>query len=172
MDVQPGDLLLFRVTPGSTLLDKLIGWGQKRIHQAPTDAAYCHVAIVGPDAGSMYEAVAPKPHNIPIDWSKLTKRNTIDVFRVTGATPEQVAKVMAYCQKVVDAGTHYDWLAIATMGLVQLGRDCVCSQLAWQGWCDGDVILCDWQDLESPDDVAASKKTTLVGTVIRELPPH
>jgi len=160
------------VTPGSTPLDKLIGWGQKVIHQALTDAAYCHVAIVGPTADQMYEAVVPKVHHIPIDWEKLTKRNTVDVFRVNNVTPEQVARVMAYCKKEEDGGEWYDWLAIASMGFLQFGRASVCSQLGWNAWADADVVLCDTADLESPDDIAASKKTTLVGTMIRILAPH
>jgi uncharacterized protein YycO len=160
VNAQPGDLLLFRVSKSSNWLDKLIGWGQRVIHQAPGDATYCHVAIFGPDAGSIFEAVWPRIHNVPLDVTKVQKNLILEVYRVKDITPAQVALVLAAAKKRV--GARYDVLAILTFGILQFGRATVCSQYAYQCFLDAGIVLGQWEDLESPDDIAASGKLTRV----------
>ncbi len=154
MNVEPGDILLFRVTSRSPLLDRLIGWGQKVIKQAPSSAAYCHAALVGPDSGRLYEARWPKIHNIPIDWETLRKRNPIEVYRVKDIRPEQVSAVLRFAENRV--GRRYDVPAILTFGIIQFGHATVCSQFVWEAFTAADICLCPWEDLESPDDLATS----------------
>lgn len=151
---QPGDLLLFRVSSSSNWLDKLIGWGQKFIHEAPTDAEYCHVTIVGPDSGSMYEARWPKIQNGPLDLSKIQKNIIIEAYRVKNITPAQVQLVMEKAKSLV--GRWYDILAILTMGKVQLGSSMVCSEYAYNCFLNAGIVLSSPDALESPDDIAAS----------------
>ncbi len=152
--VQAGDILLFRVSKSSNWLDRLIGWGQKLIHEAPTDAAYCHVAFVGPDSGYMYEARWPKIRNVALDWTAIEKNITVEVYRVKGITADQIVKIMAYAKSQI--GRSYDVLAILTMGMIQFGKGAVCSQYAYESFLAGGVVLRDWTNLESPDDIAAS----------------
>ena len=154
MNLRPGDLLLYRISGSSNWLDRLIGWGQRIAHQAPTKAAYCHVAIVGPDTESIYEAIWPRIHNTPIDIGKIQKTIVLEAYRVRGATPEQISRVMASAAARV--GERYDALAILSFGLLQLGRATVCSEYAYQSFLDAGIVLCHWSSLESPDDIAAS----------------
>lgn len=160
MNLQPGDLLLFRVSVSSNWLDRLIGWGQKVIHQAPTKVAYCHVAIVGPDAESIYEAVWPKVHNITFDLTKIQKNLIVEAYRVRDVTPEQVAKVMAYCQSQI--GQWYSVTSIVTFGIIDIGHRPYCSLLAWRAWLAADIILGPDESMVSPDDIAASTKLVRV----------
>lgn len=160
MNVQPGDLLLFRVSSSSNWLDKAIGWGQRMIHQAPTDAEYCHVAIVGPDSDRMYEAVWPKFHNVPIDLGKIQKNLIVELYRVKDATPEQVAKVVNFCESLI--GDMYPVISILTFGILTVGHAPYCSQAAWRAWMHADRILCQDERMVSPDDIAASSQLTRI----------
>lgn len=157
--IQPADILLFRVAKQSSTLDKLIGWGQKVIHQAPTLAEYCHAALVGPDYApgqpSMIEARWPRVHRIPLDIADLEKRNPVEVYRVKDMTPAQIEDVLGYAMEHV--GVRYDMLAILTFGVLQLGNCDVCSQLDWESFTPAGIALCPFQGLLSPDDLAAAK---------------
>lgn len=154
MDVKPGDLLLFRVSSSSNWLDKAIGWGQKIIHQAPTTAAYCHVAVVGPDPESMYEAVWPKVHNTSFDLKDIEKTLIVEAYRIKGVTPQEVSQVMKYCFSQV--GEWYPVASIATFGIINFGYAPYCSMLAWRAYLEAGRILCPDEKMVSPDDLAAS----------------
>ena len=154
MSWQPGDLLLFRVSSSSNWLDRLIGWGQRVIHAAPTDADYCHVAIIGPTADRMYQAAWPRIVNSALDCTTVNKTILLEAYRVKGITQGQIQSVLAAAQGRV--GEHYDLLAILTFGILQLGKTAVCSQYAWQSFVDAGIVLCPFESLESPDDIAAS----------------
>lgn len=159
-DVLPGDLLLFRVSSSSNWLDKAIGWGQKVIHQAPTSDEYCHVAIVGPTPDCMYESAWPKIHNCPINLTSIQKNIILEVYRVKEATPEQIARVLAYCKS--REGEWYPVISIATFGMINFGHAPYCSLLAWRAWLDASVILGPDETMVSPDDIAASTKLTRI----------
>lgn len=150
----PGDILLFRVSSSSNWLDKIIGWGQRVIHEAPTDAAYCHVALVGPDSSHMFEAKWPKIHNVPIDLKAIQKNIVLEVYRVKAITAQEVDQVMNFAQGRI--GRRYDILAILTFGYVQIGPSAVCSQFVWESFTAAGLCLCPWRDLTSPDDIANS----------------
>jgi uncharacterized protein YycO len=154
VDFQPGDILLFRVSSSSNWLDKLIGWGQRVIREAPTNAAYCHVALVGPDGEHLYEAKWPKIHNIPINVNALQKNIILETYRVKGISGPEIRLVMDYARDHV--GRHYDVLALLTFGYVQMGRSAVCSQFVWEAFTAAARVLCPYKDLTSPDDIAAS----------------
>lgn len=154
MGIQPGDVLLFRATSSSNLLDRLICWGQRIIHAAPSDADYFHVGIVGNDVNHFYQAVWPKIANTVLDCTTINKTTIIEVYRVKGITVGQVQAVMATAQSRV--GEWYDVLAILTFGMIQLGHTAVCSQYVWQCFLNAGLVLCPFEALESPDDIAAS----------------
>lgn len=155
MNVQPGDILLFRVGPGSSWLDRAIGWGQKLIGQAPTKTAYCHATMVGPDQAHMYESRWPRFHNPEIKWDDLLKRNPIEVYRIKDVTPQQVDGMMK--SAATHLGEWYPLLDIFTFGKLQIGGVCYCSESVWRDALNGAGIrLCDFDSMESPDDIAAS----------------
>lgn len=154
MNVQAGDLILFRVSSSSNWLDKMIGWGQKVIHQAPTSAAYCHVAIVGPTPERMYEAIWPKVRNSAFDVTKVQKNLIIEVYRVKDATPEQIGVVMAYCKSQI--GQWYSVSSILSFGMLSWDHRPYCSLLAWRAWLKAYRELCPDEKMVSPDDIAAS----------------
>lgn len=160
MNARPGDILLFRVAPYSSLLDKLIGWGQKKIGQAPTELAYCHVALVGPDPLSIIEARWPRIHSVLLDLLTLQKHNPVEIYRVKGITDAQVDMVIRYAREHI--GEVYDLAAVFTLGLVQFGHSTVCSQFVWEAFTAADILLCPYEDLTSPDDIAASPKLTRI----------
>jgi hypothetical protein len=88
-DLHPGDLLLFKVKPSSSITDKLIGLGQKFFGHAPTKAEYCHVALVAFDPTYVMEARWPKTRITKIDWIKWNKEDELQLFRVKNVTPRQ-----------------------------------------------------------------------------------
>ena len=154
--MQLADILLFRVGPKSTLLDRLIGWGQRVIHQAPTKLEYCHVAMIGPDPDSLFEARWPRIHNILLDMPDLQLHNPVEVYRLKGITQQQVNTVLEYAKH--REGEWYNLTAILTFGAIQLGHSAVCSQYVWECFTAAGVCLCPYEDLESPDDIAGSDK--------------
>jgi hypothetical protein len=159
LNVQAGDILCFRVGPKSSILDHLIGWGEKIIGQAPTKAEFCHVGILGGPSGTMiYEAIRPCVHVVPMDWPARLARNPIEVFRIKGITPAQINTMMGYAAAHV--GDRYDTLSIYSFGLLGTPHSVVCSQYVW--WCAraAGYTLCKMDPLDknapTPDDIAAS----------------
>lgn len=124
------------------------------IHEAPTTAAYCHVALVGPDGSHLYEARWPKIHNVPIDLKSLQKNIILETYRVKGITHGEIQQVMNFAESRI--GRRYDVLALLTFGYVQIGPSAVCSQFVWEAFTAAGRCLCEWRDLTSPDDIAAS----------------
>ena len=150
----PGDLILYRVCEGCNFLDRLIGLGQKWIHQAPSKNAYCHVGIVGPDSEHIYEAAWPAVRNRAFDLKDPPKGITLEVYRVKDSTPAQIAAVMDYCRRAV--GQTYDVVALFTLGLISVRHSPYCSLLAWRAWINAGVLLCADEYMVTPDDIAAS----------------
>lgn len=148
-EVQVGDLVLFPVGPTSRLLSRVVGWGERLIGQAPSIKQYSHVAIVGPSPSCIFEAYWPMIRISPLDLEGN------EVYRIKDITDVQVALMMAYCQSEV--GKLYDMLAILTFGKFQIGGTEVCSQLAYNAGLAAGYVLYPPEDLESPDDIAASK---------------
>lgn len=148
MNLQPGDLILYPVNSKSDWISRLVGWGQKLIHQAPSQESYSHVAIAGPDTAHMYEAYWPK---IRVTNIRLQEA---EIFRIKDITPEQVARMLDYCKSHV--GEWYDLLGILTLGKIQIGGTKWCSQYAYYAALAAFIVLCPPEDVESPDDIAAS----------------
>ena len=88
-DLRPGDLLLFRIKKSSSITDKFIGWGQKVMRMAPTEASYCHVALVAFDSYWIMEARWPKTRIWKIDWKKYNEKYEVQLFRVKNVTSQQ-----------------------------------------------------------------------------------
>jgi len=138
------------VTPNSSWLGKLIGQGQKWIGKAPSQSAYEHVVLFSSPM-SIVEGYWPRVRERPFDP---TGCEGLEIYRIKGITPQQVIVLVNEARSHI--GELYNVVGIATFGLVQLGHAVYCSQGLWQ-WCTALFIaLCKWDDLEGPDDVAAS----------------
>lgn len=148
--VQVGDIVLFPVGPASRLISQLVGWGQKIIGQSPSPKQYSHVAIVGPNTSTIIEAYWPHIRVSPLELEGN------EVYRIKNVTPDQVTKMIAYCQREIEEGTLYDMLAILTFGFFQIGGTEVCSQLVYNAGLAAGIVLYPPEFLESPDDIAAS----------------
>lgn len=152
----PADIVLFRVGPKSTILDRLIGRCQKWIGEAPPSTQeFCHVGLVGPGGDSIIEARWPKVKQGPLDLPDLLTRNPIDFYRIKGITPERSSLIVRAAQKEI--GKPYDLAEIFSFGYIQLGHGLVCSQYVWK-WVlnGGGYELCPYTSLISPDDIASS----------------
>ena len=177
VQIQPADLILLRVGPGSTILDRAIGICQQWIGEAPPfTQEFCHAAIIGPvwtealasqypnltidiGANTIIEARWPKVKIGQLDLPDLLTRNPVDFYRINGITPAQASKIIEYAQD--DIGDWYDLAGIFTLGYIQLGHALVCSQYVWKWALNGAGIeLCPYSALISPDDLAGSKITT------------
>lgn len=170
MILQPADIILFRVGPASTWLDRAIGRCQKWIGQAPTVMQYCHVGIVAPYDATMcgpgitntiIEARFPHVKKGPLDLPDLLKRNPIDFYRINGISADDQMAIVAEAQRDVDNKAPYDLPEIFSLGYIQIGHGLVCSQYAWRWVLNGcGLALCKDTSLISPDDIASSKITT------------
>ena len=156
MNIESGDLILFRVTQSANWFDRLIAYGQRLIHEAPTSADYCHVAIAAENPYEIYEARWPKIHKCPFEIAKVSRGLVVEVYRVKGKTTEQVAKVMDYCRSQL--GEWYPVSAILSFGRFQFGKGPYCSQLAWRAWQQADVLLFPYEAMQPPDAIPASDK--------------
>jgi hypothetical protein len=115
--MQPNDILLFKVIPSSSYLDKLIGWGQRLFGRVPKGLGYCHVALVDRDTDLMLEAKWPKTRVSKIDLTELNKTYGVELYRVRNATPEQIDLAINWAHDHLDE--WYDiplfltgWLAV------------------------------------------------------------
>lgn len=147
--IQPADILLYRIGPNASWIEKAIGWGQRVIGQAPGTVAYDHAAIATSHVGL-----------IESYWPKVRKRlynstdPTLEAWRVKGITVARQNQVLTYAAQHV--GEWYNLTGILTLGLVQLGHSAVCSQFVWEAFTAAGILLCPYETLESPDDIAAS----------------
>ena len=153
MNLQPGDILLWRVGPGASLIPRLIGWGERKLRQ-PGDYAhqYYHVGLVAANPDWFYESTWPRIAYSPVP---LPLPPYIEAYRLkVPPTKAQLQKIYAHAESEV--GKPYPWWAIATFGFVQFGDFPYCSEYVWRSFTAGGILLCPWDALESPDDIAAA----------------
>lgn len=152
IQVQPGDILMYRVAPGAKWIDRLIGWGEKVLHKQQGDSPYFHVAFVGPGVYHIYQSKPPMICNSDIP-NPLP--DYIEVYRLKEPlTEDQLKKIFTYANSQV--GKWYNFLGVITGGFIQIGNFSFCSQFTWQAFTYAGIVLCPWEFLESPDDIAES----------------
>jgi hypothetical protein len=151
--LQPGDLLFWRIDPGASWVDRLIGWGERRLHEPHSDTVnYYHVGIVGPDALHYYNS-APggvKNNPIPNPWPSY-----IEVRRFIRLLDNiQLDKMWQYANSQI--GTGYNYVGVLSAGLIEILGKPFCSELVWRILTYAGVVICPWETCLSPDDLAAS----------------
>lgn len=153
--IQPGDLLLWRVDPQASLVDRLIGWGESKLRQrTPQGYQYYHVAFVSADPKYMYSSQPPCINLYPIPDPL---PSYIEVYRLKDLANEAgLAFVFAYAES--RRGRWYDFLGVLTAGLIEVGGLEFCSQLAMDAFVHYPVCLCENIRFASPDDIAGSDK--------------
>ena len=151
--IQPGDLLLWRVGPGASWIDRLIGWGERRLGQpSPNGNSYYHVGFVGPGCLKFYQSKPPCICNTTVPDPLPAN---IEVYRLkVPLTDDQLHRVYNYANSQL--GKWYNFLGVLTGGFIQVGDFSFCSQFAWQAYTYAGIVLCPWETLRSPDDIAAS----------------
>lgn len=75
-------------------------------------------------------------------------------------TDDQLKKIFTYANSQV--GKWYNLLGVLTGGYIQIGSFAFCSQFTWQSYTYAGIVLCPWETLESPDDIASSDLLTRV----------
>ena len=151
MNLQPGDILLWRVDPGAPLLDRLIGWAERRLGDQRS-AAYYHVGFVSNATSLFYEAkpprvcLAPIPNPLP---------PYVEVYRLRGSIdPTALRRVLDYADTRI--GRLYDFLGVLTAGFIEVGGLEFCSQYTEDSFAAYPVELCPDVKFTTPDDVANS----------------
>jgi uncharacterized protein YycO len=99
-----------------------------------------------------YQSKPPRICNsdIPKDLPK-----HIEVYRLkVPLTDDQLAKIFSYANSQI--GKWYNFIGVLTFGMVQIGSVAFCSQFTWQAYTYAGIVLCPWETLESPDDIANS----------------
>ena len=117
MNLLPGDILCWRVTPEAPLVGRMIGWAEHRLGDQKGDAADYHVAFVSQDVSQIYSAKPPKIDLYPIP-NPLP--SYIEVHRLrTSPTPDQLQAIFKYAES--RRGKSYDFLGVLTAGMVEIG---------------------------------------------------
>lgn len=157
--LQPGDILLWRVGPEASWVDRLIGWGESMIHEkTPQKAQYYHVAFVSGDVTKMYSS---QPLRIKLYSVPDPLPSWIEVYRLKGTIdPEGLGRVFAYADS--RCGRFYDFLGVFTAGRIELGGLEFCSQLTEDAFFEYPIALSPDVRFSSPDDIAASTALTRV----------
>ena len=139
--------------PDAPLLDRLIGWGERRLGEVGSDTAnYYHVSMVGVDPLHYYESKpggvcnTPMPNPLP---------PYIEVRRfINPLTDIQLKSMWAYANSQLGVG--YNYIGVITGGLVEVLGKPFCSELVWRMGTYAGVVVCPWKTCLSPDDIAAS----------------
>ncbi len=159
MNLLPGDILLWRIDKGAPLIDRLIGWGERRLKQDHSDVVnYYHVSFVSMNTAKMYSAQPPK---IDLYWIPDPLPAYVEIYRVRqGLSDKQRTTIFRYAQ--MRCGKPYDFLGVLTGGFVEVGGLEFCSKYTNDSYSYGNITLCPSQELISPDDIAASPQLVFV----------
>jgi cell wall-associated NlpC family hydrolase len=154
--LKPGDLLLFRVTPKSSWLAKIIVIGEKILGSSIFKKSYSHIGILDYDTDFMYESRWPRSRRTKLDWTRLNKYYILESYRVKNATSDMIDNVITWCNNHL--GMKYD-LGLFFFGLFDQKNMEVCSTFVAKAWSSVGVILRrrSSQKLITPDEIIRNK---------------
>lgn len=150
--MKPGDILLFRVIPSSSLVSKFIGWSQRLFGRVPNGRGYCHVALVDLDTNLMLEARWPKTRVSQIDLNELNKKYGVELYRVRNITDNQIDQVIMWAHDHLDE--WYD-IPLFLTGFLDSKHAEVCSTFIAHAFRDVglEIPVNNWhKKLVAPDD--------------------
>ena len=151
--LQPGDILLWRIGPSASWIDRLIGWGERKtgdINSAQVN--YYHAGMVGPDALHYYESKPGGFRNTPIPspWP-----DYLEVKRfIIPLTPDELTKM--WIQANSQLGTGYNYIGVLSAGFIEVAGKPFCSESVWRLCTFAARVICPWKKCLSPDDLEAS----------------
>jgi hypothetical protein len=153
MILQPTDILLWRVTPTASWIDRLVGWGERKTGQINSSQVnYYHVGMVGVDPLHYYDSAPGGVKNslIPIPWP-----DNLEVYRfITPIKDAQMKTMWTYANSQLGIG--YNYIGVLSAGLIEVFGKPFCSELVWRIATYAGIVMCPWQTCLSPDDIAAS----------------
>lgn len=160
MILQPSDILLWRVNPAASWIDRFIGWGERLTGQINSrQVNYYHVAMVGVDPLHYYDSAPGGIKNslIPIPWP-----SNIEVYRlIAPLSGKQMSAMWTYANSQI--GTGYNYVGVFTAGMVEVLGKPFCSELVWRMATYAGTVICPWKTCLTPDDIAASLLLERVG---------
>ncbi len=159
MTPQPGDVILYPVTPRSGWTSKFVAFAEMGVGAGRGVVMYSHAAIMAEKTGKQYEAKWPKTGLYNIDT-----RRTYDVFNLGRPTKDQREDILAFCR--ARCGEWYNMIGLLTGGLLGLPHTEVCSQfdgLAYASARPPIKISREGQRLLSPNAIADHPQATFLG---------
>lgn len=150
--LKPCDVLLFRTTHKSSLIDRVIVWGQRTFYHAPLQARYCHVALVDQNTDFILEAKWPKVKQSSITDYTYKQKDQIEVYRIKNITDEQREKILNDAQEHI--GEWYS-ISLFLFGWTTAKHSVVCSTYVSKSCKAADLIIpygSDNKKLILPDD--------------------
>ena len=154
IQLQPGDILAWRVGPGSSWVDRLIGWGEAKTGNGCANGnEYYHVAIVGPDASHYYES-APAG-GVQNNLVPVALPENVEVYRfIQPLTPDDLRHMWVYAN--AQLGKGYNYVGVLTAGFIQVAGKPFCSELVWDICVSAQRVICNWGMCISPDEIVES----------------
>lgn len=151
--IQSTDILAWRVDPSASVIDRLIGWGERQTKQINSSKAnYYHVGMVGVDPLHFYDSA---PGGVKNSLLPKPLPENIEVYRfITPIANDQFLKMWTYANS--QKGIPYNYVGVLTAGLVEIFGRPFCSELVWRICTYAGIVICPWKTCLSPDDIAAS----------------
>lgn len=133
MIAKPGDILLYPVTPKSSLISRVIASAQIMRREGTGTTQYSHASLVAHSIAWEMEAYFPKSRMHRIDWDRKP-----EVYRVKNATAEQVV-IALRCAKF-NLGQRYD-LGRALFGFFKMAHANICTTFVARAWQEAGIDL-------------------------------
>lgn len=157
--IQPADILLWRVGPQASWIDRLIGWGETKTGEINSKTVnYYHVAMVGVDPLHFYDS---RPGGVDNRLMPIPLPDNVEVYRfIDPLDDKQLLAMWTYANS--QKGVGYNYIGCLTAGLIQIYGKPFCSELVWRMATYAGRVICPWQTCLSPDDIAASDQLVRV----------
>jgi uncharacterized protein YycO len=153
VNIQPSDILLWKVDAESSLVDRIVGWAERKSGQPSIDGTqFYHVGIIGPDALHYYDSA---PGGIKNSIISAIWPDHLQVYRFKKpVTPDQQKLMWSYANSQIGVG--YNWIGALTLGWIEVAGKPFCSEFVWRVCTYAGIVICPWQTFLSPDDIAVS----------------
>lgn len=150
MTLQPFDILLWKVSPSASLIERAIGWAEARLGDQQ-GAAFYHVGFVSGSSKTFYQSKPPKIQLTPVPDP--LPPYIVPYRLIAPPTPAQLTMIFAYANSRL--GRPYDFLGVLTAGYVEVGGLEFCSKYTNDSGAAAQIVLSS-KIQPTPDDIANS----------------